>query len=138
MLNLIVWGMLAVSLILIRVVCISIETLMFLLVARANDKLFYTQPIINFDLAFESSKQNTPSGLINRVISIKLWVYDAKTLELIKGSPFYSKSQASKSIGINRKVIDYFIDTFKAEGVKGTYLFTRPLENKEINNLIIA
>jgi hypothetical protein len=37
-----------------------------------RDKLFYTQPIINFDLAFESSKQNTPSGLINRVISIKL------------------------------------------------------------------
>ncbi len=56
-----------------------------------RDKLFYTQPIINFDLAFESSKQNTPSGLINRVISIKLWVYDAKTLELIKGNPFLFK-----------------------------------------------
>jgi hypothetical protein len=35
-------------------------------------KLFYTEPLIDFDLAFESSKQNTPSDLVNRVVAIKV------------------------------------------------------------------
>lgn len=48
------------------------------------------------------------------------------------GSPFTSKHQTSLGIGISRNVINYFIDTFKAEGVKGTYLFSRQLEDKEI------
>ena len=39
-------------------------------------------------------------------------------------------------MGISRNVITYFIDTWKAEGVKGTYLFSRPLEAKEVKNLI--
>ena len=39
-------------------------------------------------------------------------------------------------MGISRNVITYFIDTWKAEGVKGTYLFSRPLEAKEVENLI--
>jgi hypothetical protein len=55
---------------------------------------------------------------------------------LIKGSPFPSKHQASVSIGINREVISYFIDTWKAEGVKGTYLFSRQLSDEEIEKLI--
>lgn len=101
-------------------------------------KLFYTDPIVDFNQVFESSKQNTPSGLVNRVIAIKVWCYDAKTLELIKGSPFDSKTKASKALGIRRSVIDYFLDTGKAEGVKGTYLYTRPITDKEIKNLLQA
>ena len=45
-------------------------------------------------------------------------------------------TKASNIIGISRNVISYFIDTFKPEGVKGTYLFSRQLENEEIKNLI--
>jgi hypothetical protein len=39
-------------------------------------------------------------------------------------------------VGIGRNVITYFIDTCKSEGVNGTYLFSRPLESKEVENLI--
>ena len=56
----------------------------------------------------------------------------AQTLELIKGNPFVSKTQASDAIGISRNVINYFIDTDKAEEIKGTYLFSKQLKYKEI------
>ena len=101
-------------------------------------KLIYTSPIIDFNQVFESSKQNTPAGLANKVVAVEVWCYDAKTLELIKGSPFESIRKASKALGISRNVIDYFIDTGKAEGIKGTYLYTRPITDKEIKNLILA
>ena len=35
-------------------------------------KLIYTEPLIDFYLALKSSKQNTPSDLVNRVLSIKV------------------------------------------------------------------
>ena len=101
-------------------------------------RLFYTDPIKNFNQAFELSKKNTPKGLVNRVVPTKLWCYDAKTLELEKGSPFFSKTQASKSLGIGRGVIDYFLDTGKPEGVTGRYLYSIPLTEEEIKNLLLA
>ena len=55
-----------------------------------------------------------------------------------KGSPFFSKNQASKSLGIGRNVIDYFLDTGKPEGVTGRYLYSIPLTGEEIKNLILA
>jgi hypothetical protein len=57
-------------------------------------------------------------------------------LELVKGSPFFSKTKASRVLGIRRTVIDYFLDKGKAEGVKGNYLYSRPLYEKEIKSLI--
>jgi hypothetical protein len=45
-----------------------------------------------------------------------------------------SKTQASLSLGVSRYVINYYIDTGKAEGVKGTYIFSRQLEDKEVGN----
>ena len=38
-------------------------------------------------------------------------------------------------LGISRKVINYFIDTNKPEGIKGTYIFSVPLNNLEIKSL---
>lgn len=99
-------------------------------------KLVYTNPIEDLDEVFEASKKNTPQGLLNKVIPVKVWVYEAKTLELVKGSPFFSKTKASKVLGIRRRVIDYFLDKGKAEGVKGNYLYSRPLDNKEIKSLL--
>jgi hypothetical protein len=101
-------------------------------------KLFYTDPIVDFNQVFEASKINTPSGLANEVIAVKVWSYDAKNLDFIKGSPFDSKTKASKALGISRPVIDYFLDTGKPEGVRGTYLYTRPLTDREIKNLILV
>lgn len=101
-----------------------------------RNKLYYSKPIINFELTFNLSNRASSGLMLNSNIAKQVWAYNAKTLELIKGSPFPSKSQASTSIGISRNVITYFIDTWKAEGVKGTYVFSRPLEAKEVESLI--
>jgi hypothetical protein len=101
-----------------------------------RNKLYYSKPIIDFELTFNLFKTASSDLNLNSNIAKQVWVYNAKTLELIKGSPFPSKTQASVSVGFSRNVITYFIDTWKAEGVKGTYLFSRPLEAKEVQNLI--
>ena len=114
-----------------------------------RNKLYYSKPIIDFELTFNLFKTASSDLNLNSNIAKQVWVYNAKTLELIKGSPFPSffssyeitskknnKTQASVSVGFSRNVITYFIDTWKAEGVKGTYLFSRPLEAKEVQNLM--
>lgn len=52
------------------------------------------------------------------------------------GSPFISKTKASAALDIGRKLIDYFLDTGKAEGVKGNYLYSRQLKDTEIESLL--
>ena len=99
-------------------------------------KLYYSQPILNFKEIFDSVKNVSNELKLNSNIAKKVWAYDAKTLELIKGSPFVSKSQASKALSISRDVISYFIDTNKSEGIKSTYLYSNQLNNKEINKLL--
>jgi hypothetical protein len=101
-------------------------------------KLFFTEPIIDFNRAFEVSKLNTPKGLVNRVLPSKLWCYDAKTLELVIGSPFFSKNITSKALGIGRNVIDYFLDKGKPEGITGRYIYSKPLNQEEIEKLKLA
>jgi group I intron endonuclease len=101
-----------------------------------RNKLYLSKPIKDFESTFNLVKDASKDLNLNSNIAIKVWAYNAKTLELIKGSPFPSKHQASVSIGINREVISYFIDTWKAEGVKGTYLFSRQLSDEEIEKLI--
>ena len=101
-------------------------------------KLYYTKPITDMMETFNLVKNVSNDLKINSNIATNVWAYDAKTLELIKGSPFFSKTQASKAIGISRNVINYFIDTNKAEGVKETYLYTRPLTDAEIKNLMVV
>ena len=98
-------------------------------------KLYYTKTIIDFNSTLDQIKNNLNDVKIYSNIAIKVWAYDAKTLTLLKGSPFQSKSQAANHIGISRDVVNYFIDTKKPEGVKGTYLFSKPLEGIEIKNL---
>lgn len=101
-------------------------------------KLYFSEPIKNFELTFNLAKDVSSDLKLNSNIAKEVWVYDAKTLELIKGSPFPSKGQASLALGISRNVISYFIDTGApdAEGINGTYLFSRQLEDKEVQNLL--
>jgi hypothetical protein len=99
-------------------------------------KLYFTQPIKDFVLTFNLAKNISSDLKLNSNIAKEVWVYDAKTLELVKGSPFSSKTQASRVVGISRNVINYFIDSGKAEGVKGTCLFSRQLDTKEIQKYL--
>lgn len=100
-----------------------------------RNKLYYSKPILDLDLTFSLVKTSSNGLNLDSNIAKEVWVYDAKTLDSVKGSPFPSKSQASASIGVSRNVISYFLDTWKAEGVKGTYIFSRPLLEPEITKL---
>jgi group I intron endonuclease len=98
-------------------------------------KLYFTKPIIDFNSTLDKVNNILKDVKLISKIAQKVWVYDAKTLDLITGSPFQSKHQASNILDISRSVINYFIDTKKPEGIKGTYLFSRPLEESEIKSL---
>ena len=98
--------------------------------------MYYGNPIFNLKEIFDLVKNISNELKLNSNIAKKVWVYDAKRLELIKGSPFVSKTQPSKVLSISRDVISYFIDTNKAEGIKGTYLFSNQLNCEEMNKLL--
>jgi len=85
-------------------------------------------------LSFNLAKSISSGLKLNSNIAKEVWIYDAFTLELVKGSPFPSRTQASNALVISRNVISYFIDTGKAESIKGTYIFSRQLEDKEVQN----
>ena len=75
----------------------------------------------------EESQKLTPKGLLNRIISIQVWAYDATTLNLLKGSPFSSKNQAAKALGIPRRTLDMVIDKERTAVSKAIYVYSRPL-----------
>jgi len=99
-------------------------------------KLYYSNPILNLKEIFDLVKNISNELKLNSNIAKKVWAYDARTLELIKQSPFDSKSQASKVLNISRDIISYFMDTKKAEGIKGTYFFSNKLNKEEIQKLL--
>ena len=100
-------------------------------------KLFFNYPITDFSQVFEESRKLTPKGLLNRVISTQVWAYDAINLELIKGSPFASKTKAAKALQIPRATIDLVIDKGGTAGSKAIYVYSRPLSATEIKPLIV-
>lgn len=98
-------------------------------------KLYFTKAIVDFNSTLDKVNNILKDVKLISNIAQKVWVYDAKTLDLITGSPFQSKLQASNTMGISRRNINYSIDTKKPEGVKGTYLFSKPLKESEIKSL---
>lgn len=103
-----------------------------------RNKLYLTRPIIDFESTFNKIKDNLKEVKWYDNTAQTVWAYHAQTLKLVKGSPFSSKTLASRELGISRNVINYFIGTAKPEGVKGTYLFSRPLEDKEIEKFLMT
>ena len=63
-------------------------------------------------------------------------MYDAITLELLRGSPFASKAQAAKALRIPRATLDLVIDKGRTAGSKAIYAYSIPLNDKEIQALI--
>ena len=101
-----------------------------------RNKLYLTKSIIDLESTFNKIKDILKEVKIYDNTAQTVWAYNAQTLKLIKGSPFSSKTLASSELGISRNVINYFIDTAKPEGVKGTYLYSKQLDNKDLQNLL--
>jgi hypothetical protein len=95
-------------------------------------KLFFNYPVTDFDKVFKESQKLTPKGLLNRVISTKVWAYNAQSLELIINSPFPSKNKAAKALGIPRATLDLVLDKGRTAGAKAIYLYSKRLNAKEI------
>ena len=100
-----------------------------------RNKLFFNYPITDFNKVLEESQKLTPKGLLNRV-SVQAWTYDAVTLELLKGSPFASKTQAAKALDIPRATLDVVLDKGRTAGSKAIYVYSRPLTAKKTKALI--
>lgn len=71
-------------------------------------KLFFTEPIIDFNRAFEIYKLNTPKGLVNRVLPTKLLCYGAKIY------PLPSLLDAANYFSVNYRTIPRHLDTILA------------------------
>ena len=96
--------------------------------------MYNSKPIIDLKQRFKLVKTVWNDIKFNRAQK----VLNAQTLDLIKGNPFVSKTQAWNAIGISRNVINYFIYANKAEQIKGTYLFSKQHTDKEINEWCFA
>ena len=104
-----------------------------------RNKLYISKPITDFELTFNLVKSVSKDLKLDSNIAKEVWAYNAKTLNLITGSPFPSKTLASIILRINRNLITYYLDTFKPAGsFKNIYLFSRQLNNKEVFQLLYS
>ena len=71
-----------------------------------RDKLYYTKTIIDFNLTLDQVNNILKDVKLISNIPQKVWAYGAISLDLIKGSPFQSKHQASNILEISRNVIN--------------------------------
>ena len=71
-----------------------------------RDKLYYTKPIIDFKFILDQVNNILKDVKLISNIPQKVWAYGAISLDLIKGSPFQSKHQASNILEISRNVIN--------------------------------
>nr|YP_010218606.1 GIY-YIG endonuclease [Morchella brunnea]UBU98486.1 GIY-YIG endonuclease [Morchella brunnea] len=77
-----------------------------------------------------------PSGGTPLLLSSFFEKKERRTLELLEASSYPSKTQAAYYIVISKDVLNYFLNTDKAEGVKGIHLYTRKLEAKKREALL--
>lgn len=99
--------------------------------------LYYSNPLTAFDQAFKVAKEVVKSlnFKLNHSAAIKVWAYNARTLELINGKPFSSIGEAARFFDLLLKTVMYFLDNWKPENSKGIYFFSRALTDAEIKKL---
>lgn len=77
---------------------------------------------------------------MNKILSKRVFAYNAKTLESLQGSPFISFTKASLALGVHRSSIDFNLD--KGKGVISRksssviYFYSRALSIKEKKSLL--
>lgn len=102
----------------------------------SRGKLYNSKPILDLKETYKLVKIVSNDFKLYSNIAQEVWAYHAQTLWWIKGNTFVSKTQASDAIGISRNVLNSLIYTGRAEGIKGTYIFSKLLTDKEINKLL--
>lgn len=100
--------------------------------------LFYTNPIEDFDGAFNLAKSSLNELNIDGNIPKKVWVYTIKNGEviLVNNQPLPSREQAAKFFNVRYDIIRYYTDSWKPQSLKGYYLFSTPLDSTQLNSLL--
>ena len=100
--------------------------------------LFYSKPITDFALVVDQVKEAIVNLNIDSNIPKKVWVYAPETLQLVNSQPFhFSKEKwVANFIETSHKVVRDYVDSWKPEPTKGYYLFSKPLTEKEIIDLV--
>ena len=101
--------------------------------------IFYFSFPVSTDKLLLNYKKNerllSNLGVLGRYNPVKVWAYDAQTLNLVMGSPFFSKNKAIVSLGISYTLLNLWLDKERACG-PGYYLYTCPQDQSKINVLL--
>lgn len=100
--------------------------------------LFYTRPLEDFDTAFDLAIRAYSELNIDGNIAKKVWVYHMvnDTVVLVNNQPFPSREQVAKFFNTATNAVLYYIDSWKSQGFKGYYLFSKPLVDLELIRLL--
>jgi len=99
--------------------------------------LFYSKPINDYSLTLNLVKESSLGLTIDSNIAKQVWVYKAKTGELVNNKPFSSREQTAKFLNIRHNQVKYYVDNNKPYlGLDGYWLSSRSLTNKEIQYII--
>lgn len=99
--------------------------------------LYYSSSLTAFEKAFEVAKGvvENLNFKLSHSAPIKVWAYNARSLELINGKPFISIGEAARFLGLLLKTIMHFLDNGRAESSTATYFYRKPLTEAEIRKL---
>lgn len=100
--------------------------------------LFYTRPLEDFDTVFNLAIRAYSELNIDGNIAKKVWVYHMvnDTVVLVNNQPFPSREQVAKFFNTATNAVLYYIDSWKSQGLKGYYLFSKPLVDLELIRLL--
>ena len=100
--------------------------------------LFYTRSLEDFDTAFNLAIRAYSELNIDGNIAKKVWVYHMvnDTVVLVNNQPFSSREQVAKFFNTATNAVLYYIDSWKSQGFKGYYLFSKPLVDLELIRLL--
>lgn len=87
----------------------------------------------------EGSLKGVPRTSINVLNKAKkVWVYTVtrNKIVLVNNEPFKSRESAAKFLGTTHMVVRYFIDSLNGKGFNGYYLFSKPLNDQELESLL--
>jgi hypothetical protein len=76
-----------------------------------NGLLYYSKPLTDFELAFSLASEINDCFTLDQNTPKKVWVYEAKTLELVNGKPFDSMGEAAKFTDVGFDTVSHFLDT---------------------------
>jgi len=113
--------------------------------------LFYSKAIENFESITSLVKTSSAGLELDAKLAKKVWIYTlSDNQKSIKKLPFFndhvrrdtceqcfvSREKAREFLKVNSNMVRYHIDSLKPGGINGHYLFSKPLSDKELQELV--